>query len=264
MKKLYEGRGCEPNPKLGEKQYYLDAWDLRRLYSFALRQAEGCREERPDTSGFSSENDILVCKVMAKGQELWPRLLGFVPPRYCASFNNIAEAQPVRELFAIIKALRDAEDGEASADSSAGGEGEEEEDGEDDPVSEESENPRSVARVSDKAVEDQDDGGGVKAVLGDLGLKPNEDAPAPAFRYRSKSTLSSLALGGPNSRDILETPGSYKASLPDNTEEELQRILEQIRLYEDGESKDPDTARHDALLLMMGSPARPGTSRGLA
>eukprot|EP00439_Symbiodinium_sp_Y106_P019258 s7865_g2.t1 len=174
------------------------------------------------------------------------------------------KAQPVRELFAIIKALRDAEDGEASADSSAGGEGEEEEDGEDDPVSEESENPRSVARVSDKAVEDQDDGGGVKAVLGDLGLKPNEDAPAPAFRYRSKSTLSSLALGGPNSRDILETPGSYKASLPDNTEEELQRILEQIRLYEDGESKDPDTARHDALLLMMGSPARPGTSRGLA
>ena len=38
---------------------------------------------------------------------------------------------------------------------------------------------------------------------------------------RSKSTLSSLALGGPNSRDILETPGSYKASLPDNTEEEV-------------------------------------------
>ena len=31
-------------------------------------------------------------------------------------------------------------------------------------------------------MEDQDDGGGVKAVLGDLGLKPNEDAPAPAFR----------------------------------------------------------------------------------
>ena len=48
VKKLYEGRGCEPNPKLGEKQYYLDAWDLRRLYSFALRRQRDA-EKRDQT-----------------------------------------------------------------------------------------------------------------------------------------------------------------------------------------------------------------------
>ncbi|CAE7945444.1 unnamed protein product [Symbiodinium sp. KB8] len=174
VKKLYEERGCEPNPKLGDKQYYLDAW-----------------------------------------------------------------AQGVRELFGIIKALRD---GEADGEDSANGdtEGEEEEDGEDDPVSEEAEAPSSEARVSDKSVEDEDVGLGVKAVLADLELDPDEDAQAPKCRYRSKSTLNSLAttavLGG-GSKEILETPESYKNPVPGSMEDELQKLLQQIALMEVGINK---------------------------
>ena len=159
-------------------------------------------------------------------------------------------------------------DGEADGEDSANGdtEGEEEEDGEDDPVSEEAEAPSSEARVSDKSVEDEDVGLGVKAVLADLELDPDEDAQAPKCRYRSKSTLNSLAttavLGG-GSKEILETPESYKNPVPGSMEDELQKLLQQIALMEDGEAKHPDTARHDAMLLMLGSPARLGTSRGL-
>ena len=159
-------------------------------------------------------------------------------------------------------------DGEADGEDSANGdtEGEEEEDGEDDPVSEEAEAPSSEARVSDKSVEDEDVGLGVKAVLADLELDPDEDAQAPKWRYRSKSTLNSLAttavLGG-GSKEILETPESYKNPVPGSMEDELQKLLQQIALMEDGEAKHPDTARHDAMLLMLGSPARLGTSRGL-
>ena len=157
-------------------------------------------------------------------------------------------------------------DGEADGEDSANGdtEGEEEEDGEDDPVSEEAEAPISEATVSDKSVEDN--GLGVKAVLADLELDPDEDAQAPKWRYRSKSTLNSLAttavLGG-GSKEILETPESYKNPVPGSMEDELQKLLRQIALMEDGEAKHPDTARHDAMLLMMGSPTRLGTSRGL-
>ena len=39
---MYEKSKCEPN--LGEKQFYMDAWDLRRLYSFGLRRQQDAKK----------------------------------------------------------------------------------------------------------------------------------------------------------------------------------------------------------------------------
>ena len=161
--------------------------------------------------------------------------------------------------------MRDEED--ASAD--AGGEGEEEEEVDDDPLSEGCEEDVSSASKgstkSSETAKDMDDGRGVAAALADVELDSQEDTQAPRWRYRSKSTLQSLAttavLGG--SKENLGSPAeSYGGALTGGQEEELQKLLQEISLYECGEPKHPDTAHHDALLLMMGSPTRASTVRG--
>lgn len=50
VKKLYEQVGIEP--KIGSRQFYLDAWDLRRLYSFSLRRQKDAKKrgQRPRVS----------------------------------------------------------------------------------------------------------------------------------------------------------------------------------------------------------------------
>ena len=175
------------------------------------------------------------------------------PPPNSVDCNNLSEAQGVRELFKIIKALRDEHEGEEDAGSAdEEGEGEEEEQMEDDPLEE-------VPGAK------EDDGLGVKEFLADMELDSQEEAQAPKFRYRAKSTLQSLpstaVLGG--STENLATPASYQGALTGSKEEELRMLLQEISLFETGEAKHPDTARHDALLLMMGSPTRPSTARGL-
>ncbi|OLP87160.1 hypothetical protein AK812_SmicGene31656 [Symbiodinium microadriaticum] len=197
VKKLYDNVGCEPNPKLGDKQFYLDAW-----------------------------------------------------------------AQGVRELFEIIKTLRDEED--ASAD--AGGEGEEEEEVDDDPLSEGCEEDVSSASKgstkSSETAKDMDDGRGVAAALADVELDSQEDTQAPRWRYRSKSTLQSLAttavLGG--SKENLGSPAeSYGGALTGGQEEELQKLLQEISLYECG----ADTLVQDDAAGLHGEKGGPPVSEAL-
>ncbi|CAE6949194.1 unnamed protein product [Symbiodinium sp. CCMP2456] len=240
------------NEKLIKKRFKVKGYFVDFPPSRASGDEDGGDKKENPISTKAMEMNVTALKVMFSYYK--------VTSGKKVPIQKLESAQGVRELFSIIESLRDAEeDAEDSADGDA--EGEEEEGGEDDPVSEESEDPSSEARVSDKSVGDKDDGGGVKAALADLELDPDEETQAPKWRYRSKSTLNSLAttavLG-----DQLETPGSYEKPVTASKEEELQQLLQQISLFEDGEPKHPDTARHDALLLMMGSPARPRKSRG--
>ncbi|CAE7894826.1 unnamed protein product, partial [Symbiodinium necroappetens] len=184
------------------------------------------------------------------------------------------KAKEVRELFASIQSLRDEQadtDGDDGDDDDEGGEEEAEED--DEVVEENSEgyetddgarNPDEAedscssepksSKASSVAKGADDDGCGVGAVV----LDSQEDAQVhkdPCWRYRTKSSLqtlpSTVALGA---SPPVETPASYVAGLPTDAEEELQRVLQQIALEEGGGDMSPEIARHERLLVRMGTP----------
>ena len=203
---------------------------------------------------------------------------------------SASEAQGVRELFATIQRLRD-EQAEAGDDDDDGEEGEEEMGEDDEMVEEESEGyetddsmkageaedtcsseaksskARSGAKDDGAVAEDdgavaKDHGGGV----GEVRLDSQEDAQAPkkpCWRYRSKSSLSTLpstaVLGA---SPAVETPASYVGGIPDAQQEELQRLLQQIALEEGGGDMSPEIARHEPLLVRMGTPEQTSKPEG--
>ena len=115
----------------------------------------------------------------------------------------------------------------------------------------------SASSVAEAA---KDDGSGV----GEVPLDSEEDAQAPKKRFRSKSSLATLpstAVLGASAVKI-QTPASYTAALPTAEEEELQQVLQQIALEEGGGDMSPEIARHEALLMRMGTPERASKPEG--
>ena len=98
-----------------------------------------------------------------------------------------------------------------------------------------------------------DDGSGVGTVPLD----------GPIHRLRAKSTFSLTATSDVASKEhLLATGASYEGALSPSKEEQLNQLLQQISLFEDGSPKDGRTAHHDAMLLLMGSPSRATKPQG--
>ncbi|CAE7858911.1 unnamed protein product, partial [Symbiodinium sp. KB8] len=218
VKQLYEHVGIEP--KIGNRQYYLDAWDLRRLYSFSLRRQKDAKKrgQRPRALGVRNLFEVIQTVRDEQGKD-----------------NTSEEDEgEEEEEFEDDDAASDYESAEADTEK---------------PDASASDGPSSaepkISKAGDASMED--DGGGV----GDVPLDSQEDAQAPRFRRRSKGSLISLpstaALGKTPAN--VETPASYKDAVSAEKEAELSRLLKLINLQEAAVSIDPDP--HKALLITM-------------
>ena len=88
-------------------------------------------------------------------------------------------------------------------------------------------------------------------------LDPAQDSQAPLLRrYRSKKSLESLQ--SQPSKEVLPTPASYAKAMSPSKEQELALLMQQIAMFEDAQEQKPEHTRHDAMLLLMGSPPKQG------
>ena len=87
-------------------------------------------------------------------------------------------------------------------------------------------------------------------------MDPTQDSQVPLLRrHRSKKSLESLQSAP--SKDVLPTPASYANVVTPSKEEELAQLMAEIALLE-GCGQEEGHTRHDAMLLMMGSPPKQG------
>ena len=175
------------------------------------------------------------------------------------------KATGVRELFDIIASLREKDKSGADHDHE---EGEEEEELEQDDCVEEKDVEEEAATSSEKeddAAKDSAKDGDEKAdALADDGSGAGTvPLDGPIHRLRAKSTFSLTATSDVASKEhLLATGASYEGALSPSKEEQLNQLLQQISLFEDGSPKDGRTAHHDAMLLLMGSPSRATKPQG--
>ncbi|CAE7231379.1 unnamed protein product [Symbiodinium sp. CCMP2592] len=183
-----------------------------------------------------------------------------------------AWASAVRELFALIKTIRD-EKGQHEHEDTNDEEGEEEEGVEEDqcvsdyeteeadtgPSSAESKSKKSKnAKGAEAATADNGSG------VGEIPLDSQEDAQVPKLRHRSKGSLLSLAstaqLG--KTPGNVETPASYTAPVAAEDEAELARLLAMIDMEEAGLGSDADPHR-SMLVMMVAAAATPDCKKKL-
>ena len=180
-----------------------------------------------------------------------------------------AQAACVRDLFETISALRK-ERGDQDDDDDDDDEGEIQNDDDYDDDCEDEEEEESESDAADGEVNEEDGKGDGSLVpeARPAGLGPLDDgwdadkAPGSSasldpiqdsqvlLRHRSQKSFETM----PSKETLLNTAASYEAPLTSSKEIELAALMEQISLFE---GSAPGSVRHEAVMLMMGSPKKP-------